>query len=190
MPKVLLIGDSLRMGYQRRVRELLGDAAVVEAPEENCGHSMWIRERLDEWAIEPDPDLIHFNAGIWDLGWMPGETVPRFTVAAYARNLKLIVERLQRETRAELIFATTTPVLRPLRSDVPNERCEVAPIVARYNAAARKVMDAHDVPVNDLYGAVMQAGVTDCLSADKIHMSPEGSEVLARAVAEAIRRRL
>ena len=36
MKNVLLIGDSIRLGYQKRVGELLGPNVKIYAPEENC----------------------------------------------------------------------------------------------------------------------------------------------------------
>ena len=188
--KVILIGDSIRGGYQQRVRQLIGRRAEVWAPRANCGNSFWIRENLNAWVIDRDPDIVHFNCGIHDFGWMPGERVPRFTAGAYARNLRIIVGRLRSETRARLIFATSTPFLRPCAADLPKLKCTPAPIVQRYNAAARGVMKAHKVPVNDLFAVVMKAGVYDCICQDKIHMTPKGNEALARAVAKAIIRRL
>lgn len=183
--KIVLIGDSIRMGYQPLVRERVGRRAEVWGPEANCGNSMLIREHLGEWALEQRADVIHFNAGIHDLGWMPGETVPRFTVSAYARNLRLVVQRLRAGTSARLIWATTTPFLVPMDKR-PKERCRIPPIVARYNAAAVRVMAAAGVEINDLYAAILDACIHDCLGDDKLHMSPHGNAVLADAVTRAV----
>ena len=48
-----------------------------------------------------------------------------------------------KKTKAKLIFATTTPV-------GPRAARKNADVI-RYNAAARKVMQAEKVPINDLY---------------------------------------
>jgi len=184
--RIVLIGDSIRMGYMQRVRQLVGERAEVVWPEANCGNSMMIREHLREWVIDHAPDLVHFNAGIHDLGWMPDETVPRFTISAYVRNLRIIVQRLRRTTQARLIFATTTPFLIPLDAG-SKEQCRIAPVVARYNAAAVRLMKSLDVPVNDLYQAAAAAGVSNCLGDDKLHMNDYGNRVLAAAVAAALK---
>lgn len=39
MKNVLLIGDSIRLGYQGRVAELLGDDVKVYSPDENCRYT-------------------------------------------------------------------------------------------------------------------------------------------------------
>lgn len=185
--KIVLIGDSIRGGYMRRVRELVGGRADVVWPDANCGNSMLIREHLREWAIDHNPDVVHFNAGIHDLGWMDGETVPRFTVSAYVRNLRIIVDRLQQATKARLIFATATPFPVPL-GDTPPETCTPAPVVERYNRAAVKLMKPRGVAINDLHAAVMNAGILDCMGDDKLHMSDHGNEVLAQQVTRALLR--
>lgn len=185
--KVVLLGDSLRMGYQELVRTALSGKAEVWAPEDNCGSSFRLRENLQEWAIDQQPDLIHFNAGIHDLGSMPGETVPRFTTGAYVRNLRLILQRIKAGTNAQVIFATTTPFLIPCRAEVPNEQCVPATArVERYNAIALQLMCQMGVPVDDLYRAVLNHGIYRCICEDKIHMTEEGNQVLADAVVQAI----
>jgi lysophospholipase L1-like esterase len=183
--RVVLIGDSIRMGYMHEVRGRLGSRAEVVWPEANCGNTMLIRENLRAWVIDRDPDVVHFNAGIHDLGWMPDERTPRFTISAYRRHLRIIVQRMREGTSARLIFATTTPFLIPL-DDRPKARCRIAPVVGRYNGAAVKLMRELDVAINDLYQAVVDAGVCECLGRDKIHMTDYGSTVLAGQVVSSL----
>ncbi len=184
--KIILIGDSIRMGYQSRVMAQLRGRADVWAPKENCGHTLRIRENLQSWVIDQRPDVVHFNSGIHDLGWMDGERVARFTAGEYVRSLRIIIERMRQGTQAKLIFATTTPILAPCDPSLPNDRCKVPPIVARYNTAAVALMQSLKVPVNDLYREIIRAGVNDCIGPDKIHMTDLGNETLAAAVMKAV----
>lgn len=186
--KIALLGDSIRGGYAPLVREALRDRAEIWWPQENCGHSLAHRENLDRWYIEPEPDVIHCNSGIWDFGWDPCTAAPRILQRAYARNLKLILKALRHRSDAILIFATTTPFLRPVDAAVPRARCRVPPVVSRYNRVALKVMEEFGVAVDDLYEAVLQAGVGRCVGEDRIHMSPYGNRVLADTVVAALRR--
>lgn len=190
MKRVVLIGDSIRMGYQPHVLAALKARAVVTAPKANCGNTLWIREHLDEWVISQKPDLVHFNAGIHDLGWMPGETNSRFSMSEYVRSLRIIVQRLRTHTHATLIFATTTPFLVPCDLTVPKDQCTSATGVDRYNAAAVKLMKRLGVPVNELNRVVHQAGLQKCLRDDKIHMTNAGNDLLGAAVIEAIQKHL
>jgi hypothetical protein len=178
--KIVLIGDSIRMGYQEMVRQKVGARAEVWGPAENCRHSLVHRESLTAWAIDTKPDVYHFNCGIHDL--VPLDTAPRFEVAGYVRNLKLIVRRLKAETKARIIWATITPMLVPRDGVTPKSQSELDAGVARYNAAARPVMEKNGIEIDDLYQAVMDAGVQKCLSDDKCHMSPFGNEVLSDTV--------
>jgi len=184
--KIVLIGDSIRIGYQELVRQKIGNRAEVVWPEANCGHSLMHRENLNQWYLEPQADVIHFNCGIWDLWPDAGTHARTFTISTYVRNLKLIVRSVKARTKARLIWATTTPLLTAPYAAAPKEKCTVAPVVERYNAAARRVMADYGVGINDLYGAVMEAGVYECLSDDLCHMTPVGSDVLAEAVVRAV----
>lgn len=178
--KIVLVGDSIRMGYQPFVQQKVGSRAEVWGPAENCGHSLVHRESLAAWAIETKPDVYHFNCGIHDL--VPIDSARRFALSGYVRNLKLIVKRLKGETRARLIWATTTPMLVPRDGVTPKSRCRLDRDVQRYNAAALAVMNDNAIEVNDLYQAIMDAGVEECLSDDKCHMAPKGNEVLSDAI--------
>ncbi|MBU8902457.1 MAG: hypothetical protein KOO69_06935, partial [Victivallales bacterium] len=66
-PKVILIGDSIRMGYQSTVKRKLKDIATVISPKKNCRHSRNIIENHLEWIIKEKPELVHINAGLHEL---------------------------------------------------------------------------------------------------------------------------
>ena len=70
MKKILLIGDSIRMGYDKYVKEALKDSAEVYYPEENCRFAEYVLRYAHEWkkklGCPDDPDLVHWNAGLWD----------------------------------------------------------------------------------------------------------------------------
>ena len=67
LPVVVLIGDSIRMGYAPVVAEKLKGVAEVVSAAENGGDSGNVLKNLDAWAIAPKPAVIHFNAGLHDL---------------------------------------------------------------------------------------------------------------------------
>ena len=110
--KVILVGDSIRMGYEPvAVRELKGWAEVIEMGGVQGGNTRNVLAHLDEWVISRGPDIVHLNAGLHDmardLGPGPENRVP---LDEYRANLERILQTLQRETRAALLFALTTPV--------------------------------------------------------------------------------
>ena len=51
--------------------------------------------------------------------------------------------------------------------------------------AARELMDANDVPINDLH-KVVWADVDQFLSDDQLHLSEAGKQACARAVADSV----
>src|SRR5437868_14711391 len=66
LPKVVLLGDSIRLGYAPVVeKELVGKALVVSA-KANGGDSANTVKHLDEWVIRERPAVVHFNCGIHD----------------------------------------------------------------------------------------------------------------------------
>jgi hypothetical protein len=63
--KVVLIGDSIRVGYQPLVIDKC-TAADVWGPDDNCGAGPRVLEYFERWIASQEPDLVHFNFGIHD----------------------------------------------------------------------------------------------------------------------------
>lgn len=196
--RVLLLGDSISIGYTQPVRELLGEDYVVVRPTnakggaENCAGTNKGVENIDRWLeLEGgDWDVIHFNFGLHDLKRVHPETGKNSTdpddpyqaePERYRAQLGAITDRLE-ATGARLIFATTTPVpegVRPYRA--PSD-----PLT--YNAVALEVLDDRDVVINDLF--TFANARLDAIQKERdVHFSKDGSATLAQQVADAIRAR-
>lgn len=52
MKNVILLGDSIRQGYDEFVAEGLSGVAQVYYPEENCRFSVFLFRSLDRWVQE------------------------------------------------------------------------------------------------------------------------------------------
>ena len=189
MKKVVLVGDSIRRGYEPvAVRELNGWAEVIEMGGIQGGNTRNVLAHLDEWVISRDPDIVHLNAGLHDMARDPGPGPEnRVPLDEYRTNLERILRTLQRETRAVLVFALTTPVDLGRQLAVAKGVNRTAEDVAAYNAAAREVAAGLGVAVNDLHAAVVEAGAAELLDEDGVHFTAAGNEVLGRAVAAAVR---
>lgn len=184
LPKVLLLGDSIRMSYQALVAEAMRDRAEVVGPSENCQFSAHTLGCLERWLEElGSPDLVHWNNGIHDVGHNPERTPVQFPLDTYVANLKAILAKL-RETGATVVWATSTPVhsKRPFVDTTWSWRNEE---IDQYNAAALELMQAERVPVNDLH-AVIGADVDLYLADDYLHLSEAGKQKAAEAVVSAI----
>jgi len=193
LPRVLLIGDSISIGYTVAVRRALKGMANVHRPLENCRSTVKGVESLERWVGVGKWDVIHFNFGLHDSVRVKDELV--VPLDRYEANLRSIAARLK-ATGARLIWATTTPV--PLVTSVPNEDMRYLDEeiqgywpedIAEYNRAAGKVMSEYGVETVDLYSYIlpMQASVQ---LRDDIHFTKAGYAALAGQVARAIREEL
>ena len=184
LPLVVLIGDSIRMGYQAHVVSQLAGRAEVWAPEQNGGDSRKVLSHLDQWALVRQPDLAHVNCGLHDLKRAFG-AASEVPLAEYERNVRQILQRLQRELNGAVVWATTTPVDETWHHQNKGfDRLEAD--VEAYNAAARAVAVDLGVPIDDLFAVVQREGKAQLLTQDGVHFTAEGSQLLGRAVAECI----
>ena len=70
LPRVLLLGDSISIGYHADVRSLLKGVANVHRPYTNGGHTGKGLAMLSEWLCAHGPrrwDIVHMNWGLHDL---------------------------------------------------------------------------------------------------------------------------
>jgi lysophospholipase L1-like esterase len=184
LPLVVLIGDSIRMGYQDHVVSQLAGRAEVWAPEPNGGDSRNVLVHLDQWALSRQPNIVHVNCGLHDLKRAFGAE-SEVSLAEYERNVRQILQRLQRELNGAVVWATTTPVDETWHHQNKGfDRLEAD--VEAYNAAARAVAEDLGVPIDDLFAVVQREGKARLLTQDGVHFTTEGSQLLGRAVAECI----
>lgn len=177
LPRVLLIGDSISMGYTLAVRELLAGKANVHRPPTNCGPTSRGVEQINAWLGDGRWDVIHFNFGLHDLKIMD-DGQHQVALEQYEKNLRQVVERMKK-TKAKLIWCSTTPV--PESSSPPRHDADVQ----AYNAAAKQIMDEQGVAIDDLYAFALPQ-LSKIQRPSNVHFSPEGSKVLARQVTESI----
>lgn len=192
LPRVLLIGDSISIGYTLAVREKLKGKANVHRPRANCGPTTAGLEHLETWLATGGEgkkwDVIHFNWGLHDLKCLgpngenladPGSPGSHRQVSPedYRKNLETLVAELQ-ATGAKLIWRNTTPVPEGAKGRV------VADALV-YNEIAKDVMARAKVPVHDLYSFAFERLDRIQKPAD-VHFTPEGSAILAEDVVRVI----
>jgi lysophospholipase L1-like esterase len=185
---IVLIGDSIRMGYQDHVARELADQVEIWAPEQNGGDSRNVLAHLDEWVISRAPDLVHVNCGLHDLkrAFGEGQNVP---LEEYGHNVRQILAQLQSDFEGVVVWAQTTPVDEKLHHQNKGfDRFEAD--VDAYNEVARSVAVGLGVPVDDLFAVVEREGKARLLTPDGVHFTEEGSQILGRAVATCVREHL
>lgn len=189
MKKVVLIGDSIRMGYQQTVADQLADVAEVCWPEINGGDSRKALENIIDWVGARPADLVHINAGLHDLKRNRQTGAFQVPLQEYARNVEEILTAIGSATTGKIIWAATTPVNETCHHErKPFDRFEAD--VRAYNEAAADICRRHQVPVNDLYATLIDNGVESYLSPDGVHFNDAGYVLLGGKVAEVIRRSL
>ncbi len=184
-PSAILIGDSICMGYRLLVEQRLSGQVNILGIEGNGGDSSRVLGNLDKWMTSRDAGLIHFNCGLHDLKFERDTKAYQQPIDVYEANLRKIVERLQKEATARLVWVATTPVI--------DERYNTAKgfdryqhDVEAYNRIATAIMTDAGIPIDDLHSAIQNDDVEACLGSDGVHMTKRGNEVLADAVCKCI----
>jgi dienelactone hydrolase/lysophospholipase L1-like esterase len=190
LPKVVLVGDSIRLGYAPFVAKRLSSKAVVVSPPENGGDSANVLSHVDEWVLRQKPDVVHLNCGLHDLKRSRADGRHQVELEQYAENLRRIVARIRAGTDAVLVFSNTTPILDERHAQRGAEFDRTEADVGRYNAQATAIMGELGVPVDDLHWVVEQGGMDTMLGPDGTHYTAAGSDRLAEAVADCLLRHL
>ncbi len=205
LPNVLVIGDSISIGYTLSVREILKDRANVYRPMNaagtapvNCASSyLTLTDKLiDKMLTERPWTVIHFNWGLWEITYCDPPSkrtdikskrdkvngVISVTPEEYEQNLENLVDKLKK-TGAVLIWASTTTV------PEGNPGRKVGEEV-KYNAIAEKVMKKHGIAIDDLHALTETFEPKLFAKPGDVHFSAAGSRALAEKVAEAIEQSL
>jgi hypothetical protein len=201
LPKVLIIGDSISMGYTGPVAEALRALAKVTRPEwapgeeVNCGPTQCGLDNVQAWLGDGQWDVIHFNFGIWDTHLMDAQggmvlvedniasrtdLHQRSTPEQYRKNLTTLVGTFQ-ATGARLIWASTTPIMSRTGTRIR--------AIPELNEVAAEVMKARNIPIDDLYSYTMPH-VAEWQLADQCHFNALGYQELGKQVAQCIRAEL
>ena len=181
MKNVLLIGDSIRIGYDKSVRHSYEGMANVYFPAENCRFASYVLRYLHDYkALVPEGkvDVLHWNAGLWDCLRLFGEDV-HTPIEIYAYYIERICERIKKLLPdAKVIFATSTAVLsEKMRPDFKRYNEEIE----RYNETAVSIVEKYGFAVNDLYAASIS--LPEEAHSDPVHYyTPEGTRAFATQV--------
>ena len=183
LPRVLLIGDSISIGYTLDVRALLKGKANVHRIPVNGGATEVGLANLKQWLGKGKWDVIHFNFGLHDAKFA-SETEQRASREQYVENLRKLIADMKK-TGAKLVFATTTPVP---KDGVLTPTRRFDSIEAR-NELAVKLMAEQGVAIDDLY-TVAKPVMSTVGRPNDVHFAPEGYKLLAKAVAASIEKQL
>jgi lysophospholipase L1-like esterase len=175
LPRVLLVGDSISIGYTLPTRAALAGKANLHRIPTNAGTSAKTLENLDKWLGDGKWDVIHINVGLHDIKQVKGAR--QVSPEDYEKNLRSIIVRLKK-THATIIWASTTIVPEGAAGRTAGDE-------VKYNAIAAKVMNDEKVAVNDLY-VLSQTHQATWQQKANVHFFDEGSKGLGKHVASVI----
>lgn len=192
-PHVLLIGDSISIGYTSEVKKRLHEIAHVERIDGNAASTVNGLRKIDSWLIGKSFDIIHFNWGLHDIAYRSENSShknkldklngkKKVAIDNYRSNLKNLVDRLKK-TGALLIWASTTVVPDDEPGRFPQD-------VVAYNAVASVIMQNNEIITNDLYSLSKSFNSEMFVAPRNVHFSKQGSSVLGTKVAKAIERQI
>ena len=152
MKNVLLLGDSIRIGYDKSVKISLQGKANVVFPTENCKFASYFLRYLHEYknALLPngDVDVLHWNTGLWDCLRLFQED-PHTPIEFYAYYIERICQRIKKLfPNAKIIFATSTSVL---SEEMPKDFKRYNEEIENYNNVAIEIVKRYGFEINDLY---------------------------------------
>ena len=190
LPNVLIIGDSISIGYTPELIRLLKDVANVQRPG-NTGDTAAGLQGLSRWLDKTKWDVIHFNWGLHDLCYRHPDSkvqghrdkvngTQAVPLAQYEKNLEALVQQLE-TTGAKLIWASTTVV-------PEGEAGRFVGDDVKYNEAARRIMEKHGIPIDDLHALSVSFDSKFSVAKGDVHYKKEGYATLAEQVAASIRK--
>jgi len=191
--KVLLIGDSIRIGYQNQVKELLKEECDVIFDQDNSRFVQYGYWHINQMFRHFGPfDIVHFNHGYWDMNIESPMKEALNPIDEYVHGLDRMINYI-RNQHAIPIFASTCPIF---TSGISQDNTGiVAEInyqnswVVAYNEAAEEYMNHHHVAINDMYHPFLK-GPFYYKCPDMLHLSEDGNKLAAQLVASAIRKYL
>ena len=181
MKNILLIGDSIRRGYDSAVKKTLEGIAEVYFPEDNCRFASYLLRYIGDYGAlikNGTPDIIHWNAGLWDCLRQYGEDAhtPIEVYAYYIERICLRIKKLY--PNATVIFATSTSVISEKMAEgfkrYNNE-------IEEYNSTAVEIVKKHGFLIDDLY--TVSTKLPESAHSDAVHYyTPEGTEAITNQV--------
>ncbi|MDF3078994.1 MAG: GDSL-like Lipase/Acylhydrolase family [Sphingobacteriaceae bacterium] len=189
-PKVLIIGDSISIGYFPFVKEELKNEAELVHNAGNAQDTANGLKKIDSWLGNTKWDIIQFNWGLWDIAYRNPASKEQGnrdkingTIAAspeqYKKNMEELIAKLKK-TGAKLIFVTTTVV-------PEKEAGRFVGDEDKYNAIAIDLMKKNGITINNLHQPSVSIHQKLGLGADNVHYSDEGYKQLAKPIIDLLR---
>ena len=185
LKNLLLIGDSIRMGYDKTIKKVLEGKVNVIFPDENCRFAAYVFRNFYEWIGNvngSDIDVIHWNVGLWDILRLFGDE-PETPINIFEYYIDRICLRMKKLCpNATIIFANCTSVVsEKAHPDFMRRNDDVI----RYNKVAEKIVKKHGFEINDLYSFSLT--LDDEARSDAFHFYTDiGTNAITNKVLECV----
>lgn len=183
LPDVLIMGNSISIGYTPYVRGTLAGKANVYRIPENARDSEKGVANIDTWLANARAwEVIHFNWGLHEIkrivdGQFDSSGERFVSPEDFTANLEIIIKKLLR-TEAQLIFATTSIVPEQAQGRIRGDE-------VLYNKIAREVLKKYpEIMIDDQY--TLTAAHPEEQLPNNVHFHAEGYQRQGRHVAERI----
>ena len=183
--RILVIGDSISMGYTPTAALELADVAEVEHNPGNGGDSRNVLANIASWLAKARPDLVCLNCGLHDVKREKETLHYQIPLDEYRENVTAILDKI-RAADCHLVWVTTTPVIDE-RHQAAKEFDRYNVDVVEYNAMARAIVDDAEIAVIDLHQAALDLGLETALGDDGVHFTDAAYKALGKVVAEGLR---
>lgn len=173
LPRVLLVGDSITLGYQEKVRQKLKGVCYVDFISTSYAIDTKIYNTLiSGFAADSDYSLIHFNHGLH------GQHISKRT---YKSKMKKLLLKIAADTK--IVLATSTVVY--CEGNTRLDKVWTKRLKER-NDSVNELASELYFGIDDLYSASVSMS-KDKRSLDGIHYTEEGYEDFACAVTDCIK---
>jgi len=189
--KILIIGDSISIGYTPFVKKNLGNVYVKH----NIGNAQDTKfgaENVNKWLGNEKWDIIQINWGLWDFCYRNEDSKVQgnrdkisgkitTSIEDYEINLDKIIGIIRKKSNAKIIFVTTTFV-------PEDELGRFQKDVQSYNEVAKQVMRKYNVDVNDIYDESVNIHKKYGKGLDDVHYTKKGYEKLGKLISNFIKK--
>lgn len=175
--RVLMIGDSISVGYRSEVNRLLDDDVSITAySTSKAVDNPWFAAELEMNVRQHDftYDIVTLNNGLHGF---------HLSLEGYEAGMRALIAKVQSLLpQAKLYLVLSTPVTEYQKPEVLAEKNQI--VLAR-NETVRRLAEELALPTIDLYDVV--CGKPELSAGDGYHYNGEGYRALAEAIVGAIR---
>lgn len=186
--KILIIGDSISIGYTPFVQENMKDLAEISHNPGNAQHTGTGLDSIETWIGNKDWDIIQINWGLWDLCYRHPDSNEQgnrdkingkitYDIESYEVNLDSIVKLIRKKSDAELIFVTTTYV-------PDGEAGRFMEDAIKYNDVAKRIMESYNININDIYDKSIEIHRKFGKETNDVHYTKKGYEELGLLISD------